>query len=454
MRVRTRVYVAVIGMIAAIITAVVFLVAPASVTGSWTALAVLTALAVAADMLSFVLPQSASGSIAFIPYFAMAVINPAWTTIVVVATVRLLTEAAARRAPTKAIFNISQQTLAVSATIAVYVALGGVSLLAIGDVLSLTHVTREAGVAALLAFACGLLLNNLVVAGVIAIEAGKSIWRVWFQNTGSMIVLDLLTAPLVLFFAWVYVAFGWLAAATLWVPILGLRQVHKTNLELERTNEELLELMVKSIEARDPYTSGHSRRVQHYSVVIARALLLSERVVEQVGQSALLHDVGKIHEKYAKVLSKTEKLTPDEWALIQEHSVDGANLIATMTRLREIVPAIRHHHENWDGTGYPNGLAGDLIPLAARIIRFADTIDAMTSQRPYRAPLTEPQVRSEVVRCRGTQFDPSIADRLLSSPLWFSLFASASTYSETVARAPFAVISPRRQYGRASVRSS
>ncbi len=107
MRVRTRVYVAVIGMIAAIITAVVFLVAPASVTGSWTALAVLTALAVAADMLSFVLPQSASGSIAFIPYFAMAVINPAWTTIVVVATVRLLTEAAARRAPTKAIFNIS-----------------------------------------------------------------------------------------------------------------------------------------------------------------------------------------------------------------------------------------------------------------------------------------------------------------------------------------------------------
>ena len=104
--------------------------------------------------------------------------------------------------------------------------------------------------------------------------------------------------------------------------------------------------------------------------------------------------------------------------------MDGANLVATMTRLRDIVPAIRHHHENWDGTGYPDRLAGEMIPLASRIIRFSDTIDAMTTQRPYRGPLTEPEVRSEVIRYRGIQFDPTIADQLLSSPLWFSLFSS------------------------------
>jgi putative nucleotidyltransferase with HDIG domain len=200
--------------------------------------------------------------------------------------------------------------------------------------------------------------------------------------------------------------------------------VHRTNLELEQTNEELLELMVKSLEARDPYTSGHSRRVQHYSTIIARAIGLSERQIDEIGRAALLHDVGKIYEKYASVLSKQDKLTPEEWAIIQDHPADGANLVSTMTKLRDVVPAIRHHHENWDGTGYPDGIAGERIPVASRIIRFADTIDAMTTERPYRAPLTEGQVRAEVIRCRASQFDPQIADRLLSSPLWTAIFTS------------------------------
>jgi putative nucleotidyltransferase with HDIG domain len=426
MRIATRVYVSLIVALAAVGLAILYGYAPSTQPDAWMAVVVLVTLAIAADMLSFVLPQSAHGSIAFIPYFALAVINPSWTTVAVIAAVRVITEFAARREWTKGLFNVGQQTLAVTATIGVYRLVGGQSLLAIPELMSLSHVTRQAGGAALAAFASGLILNNVLVVGVIALQSGKSIWRVWFQNTGAMIVMDLITAPLVLFFAWVYAAFGWIAAATLWVPILGLRQVHKTNIELERTNEELLQLMVKSLEARDPYTSGHSRRVQHYSAIIARAVGLSERDVQQVGQAALLHDVGKIHEKYAPVLAKTDKLTPEEWALIQEHPVDGANLVATMTRLRGTVPSIRHHHENWDGTGYPDGLAGELIPEAARIIRFADTIDAMTTERPYRAPLTEAQVRAEIVRCRGSQFDPAIADKLLSSPLWRLLFASSS----------------------------
>src|SRR5205085_4691243 len=118
----------------------------------------------------------------------------------------------------------------------------------------------------------------------------------------------------------------------------------------------------------------------------------------------------------------------------KEHPGDGATLVATMSKLRDVVPSIRHHHENWDGTGYPDGLAGELIPMASRIIRFADTIDAMTTERPYRRPLTEAQVRAEVVRCRGTQFDPMIADKLLSSPFWRSLFASPAIPDSVVAR--------------------
>ena len=184
----------------------------------------------------------------------------------------------------------------------------------------------------------------------------------------------------------------------------------------ERTNEELLELMVKSIEARDPYTSGHSRRVQHYSMIVARAAGLAEKEVQTVGRAALLHDVGKIYEKYGPILRKPDRLNAEEWDTMQEHPVDGAELIATMTKLRELVAPVRHHHENWDGTGYPDGLAGELIPQSARIIRFADTIDAMTTERPYRRTKSSEEVRAEIIRCRATQFDPQLVDRLLSSP--------------------------------------
>jgi putative nucleotidyltransferase with HDIG domain len=224
-----------------------------------------------------------------------------------------------------------------------------------------------------------------------------------------------------------------MAAGVIWVPLVGIRHVTKVNLELETANQELLQLMVKSIEARDPYTSGHSRRVSRYAVAIARALGLSEREVISISTAALLHDVGKIYEKYAPILTNPGRLSPSEWATMQEHPVDGANLVATISRLRELVPAIRHHHENWDGSGYPDRIGGDSIPLASRIIMFADTIDAMTSERPYRSALSEEEVRSEIVRGRGRQFDPSIADRLLAAGIWRTIFGEAKSGSRKVA---------------------
>jgi HD-GYP domain-containing protein (c-di-GMP phosphodiesterase class II) len=142
-----------------------------------------------------------------------------------------------------------------------------------------------------------------------------------------------------------------------------------------------------------------------------------------IGRVALLHDVGKIHEKYGRILRKADMLSAEEWDTMREHPADGAALIATMTRLRDLVAPVKHHHENWDGTGYPDGLAGEKIPLAARVVRFADTIDAMTTERPYRRMLTADEVRKEIIRCRATQFDPQMVDSLLSSPAWKSMFA-------------------------------
>lgn len=412
--------------------------APAVPASMMTDALILCGLALTAELLSFLLPRSASGSMGFIPYFAAAIVVPAWPSVVCVILVKSAVEIWTRRAPIKAVLNVSAHALMELIAVSTFLALGGVGLRGFENLFDLTHVTRVAGLPALVAFAAAHFANNLIVTAAIAFSSGRSLRSVLQDNHRATVGLDFLVAPLVFVFAWIYAQFGAIAAATCWVPILGLRQLQRTNLELEQTNEELLELMVKSIEARDPYTSGHSRRVQQFSITIARAIGLSDREVEHVGRAALLHDVGKIYEKYAGVLTKQDKLTPEEWAIIKDHPVDGANLVATMTRLRDLVPAVRHHHENWDGTGYPDRIAADAIPVAARIIRFADTIDAMTTERPYRGPLSETQVKSELIRCRGTQFDPAITDRLLASPLWPTLFTP--TANET-SIAPLAVVS-------------
>lgn len=418
---RIALYITGVVVAAVVSTAALYRVASPEVVGGASALVLFSALAVVAELLGFALAQSARGSVAFIPYLAAVIVVPTWETVVAIALVKGVLEVFTRKAGTRIAFNVAQHALTVSVAIWIYRSLGGISLLTL-PASPLFHTTRLVGIPALVAFSTSLILNTIVVCTAIAISSGHSVRKIWRDVNISTIGLDLVAGPLIFVFAWVYAAFGAFAAAALWVPILGLRQVHRINLELERTNQELLQLMVKSLEARDPYTSGHSRRVQRYSVIIARAIGMGEREIEQVGRAALLHDVGKIYEKYAPILSKRDKLTAVEWATVQEHPADGANLVATMSGLKEIVTPIRHHHENWDGTGYPDGLAGDLIPLAARIIRFADTLDAMTSERPYRRPLTEDKVRGEIVDGRGTQFDPLIADRLLSSPMWASLF--------------------------------
>jgi putative nucleotidyltransferase with HDIG domain len=445
MQLRVKFYV--LGIVALALTAstAVFVGGSAGATSALGDALLLCSLAIAGELLSFVLPYKAVGTIGYIPYFAAAVLVPGWQSVLGVALVRIAMESTSGRAAIKRTLNVASYVLMESTAVLVYLRLGGVGLLHAANKASLTHLASEYGGIAIVAFTIAFAVNNLTIFIAIALASGRSVKSVIVEGSRSTVVIDLLTTPLIFVFAWVYAAFGPLAAAALWVPILGLRQVHRINLELERTNEELLELMVKSLEARDPYTSGHSRRVQHYSTIIARAMGLSDRQVNEIGRAALLHDVGKIYEKYATVLAKQDKLTPDEWAIIQDHPDDGAKLVATMTRLRDIVPAIRHHHENWDGTGYPHGLAGELIPLASRVIRFADTIDAMTTERPYRRPLTELEVRGEVVRCRGSQFDPVIADRLLSSPLWTSLFSSPALGTEPVQRPKFSVVGSRRR---------
>jgi hypothetical protein len=281
------------------------------------------------------------------------------------------------------------------------------------------HIQSPPFVAVLVTFA---IINSTAVAGAIAISERQSFWKHWWGSARVTVLYDVLTLPFVFAIAWCYVRFGAVGAIGSILPFFGLRQMNKVNWQLEQTNQELLQLMVAAIEARDPYTSGHSRRVARNARLIAQAIGLRDKQVERVAVAALLHDVGKIHEVFAPILSKPGRLTAEENAIMQTHPVKSEELVRTVSQLSDVVAPIRHHHENWDGTGYPDGIAGESIPVASRIIMFADTIDAMTTDRPYRAALGEAQVRAEFVKLRGRQFDPNICDKLLSSPIYTRLF--------------------------------
>lgn len=371
------------------------------------------------------MPSGGSASTAFIPFLACILLSPTWLSICAVASADLVAELVNRRQPVKLAFNVAQKTLATAVGVAVYRLVGGVSLLSPQADMGGNGVITVLGVGAVVVSSFA--TNYLAVNCVIALSERRRFSEVWRQNTRGTLLYDVFSAPVVFLLAAIYVNWGAIGALAVFLPILGIRQLYKTNRELSRLNEELLQLMVKAIEARDPYTSGHSRRVAHYSRIIARAVGLNARLIDRTATAALLHDVGKIHEIFAPILQKPGKLTAQEWAIMQTHPIKSAELVETVSHLRDIVGAVRHHHENWDGSGYPDGIAGTMIPIESRVIMFADTIDAMTSDRPYRRAMTKLEVRQELERCSGTQFDPVLCAKLLQSPLFDLLFAPTDT---------------------------
>jgi len=383
----------------------------------------MSAMGILAHVMLYRLPRGGHGSVAFIPFLAAALIAPKWVSVLAVAALVTVMEGLLRRRqPIKALFNVAQGSLSLSVAIMLFLALGGRPLAELRNA-SLLAAAAQNFLPTIALIVTFFAVNSLLVSGVLAITSSTSLLHVWKKNTLATIPYDVLASPVVYLLAWVYVVAGIPGATALCIPLLGVRQLYKTNSQLEQVNRELLELMVKAIEARDPYTSGHSRRVSHYSKIIARGIGLHAQEVERIGIAALLHDVGKIHEVYAPILRKPGKLTPDEWAVMQTHPIKSAELVSTVSHLKDIVAPVRHHHENWDGSGYPDGLSGNDIPLAARVILFADTIDAMTTDRPYRKALGEAEVRIELLKFRGTQFDPEICDKLLASPMFGLLFA-------------------------------
>lgn len=184
--------------------------------------------------------------------------------------------------------------------------------------------------------------------------------------------------------------------------------------DLKKSFFGTVEALAEAIEKKDRYTGGHTKRVVHYSVCIAKYMSLSSEEMERIRLAAILHDVGKIGVE-DRILKKDAPLVEPEWEVMQTHPELGYDILRRVEGLREVTAGMRYHHERWDGKGYPLGLKGEEIPLIARVISVADAYDAMVSTRPYRKGLDPKIAFEEIVRHRGTQFDPRVVEAFIQA---------------------------------------
>src|SRR5688572_27055315 len=191
-----------------------------------------------------------------------------------------------------------------------------------------------------------------------------------------------------------------------------LRDLEQERSRAAEAYRAVVRSLAAALEARDGYTGEHSDAVHGLSVAVARKLGLYPREVAEVETVALLHDVGKIGIP-DHILHKPGPLTPEEWVLMREHPIIGERILSPLPGLGDVATAVRHEHERWDGRGYPDGISGDNIPLASRIVLTCDAYHALVSDRPYRKRLSDATAEAELRRCAGTQFDPRVVDALL-----------------------------------------
>ncbi len=372
-------------------------------------------------------------SVGFVPFIAsVALFEHPWPMLIAGVTAVVVDTLVRHKPAIRIWFNTAQYMLATGAGGLVYAALGGQP--------DLTHFKFS-----VLPFA-GLVITFFVinqgsVALAVAYSSSVSVRESWDRiGGGGARVYDLFASSLAVLLVFLFTRFqGW-GVAILVLPLFFVRQLYQMNLQLQEELQEKLELMVKAIEARDPYTSGHSRRVAEYASTIARELGLSAKDVDNIKTAALLHDVGKIYEEFAPLLRKEDRLTPEERIVMQSHVIRSAELVGTVAKLKGVVlDTIRHHHERYDGAGYPDGFAGEMIPIGARIIMISDTIDAMTTDRPYRRALTLEHAFEELEKHAGSQFDPKLVGLVRRSPSIHRLLGSQSGFERVGAPSPSAL---------------
>lgn len=348
--------------------------------------------------------SAARSSMAFLPLLTSAIIFPSEAAILTSAVTEVVTETvlARVRAIWKTLFNVAQAVIAIAAGSWVYRSIGGTHGIPF-------HIDFAAFFGLAVAF---FFTNTVIVSAFFAVRNKSPFIAVCRQVIGPgaiNIIYGLLASPIALVAALLYDRLYVGGLLLIILPIFLIRYSYLSKIQLQEINRDLLKVLIKTIETRDPYTSGHSLRVSRLARIIAQDLGFSSRRVETIETAALLHDIGKIDSIYAEIIQKRDKLTEEEHRVIKTHAVKGAELLQSLTSFPDdVIRGVRHHHERYDGTGYPDGLAGKDIPIASRVIMLCDSIDAMLSDRPYRSAMSVEKVAEEIQRCAGSQFDPDI----------------------------------------------
>lgn len=282
------------------------------------------------------------------------------------------------------------------------------------------------------------LIETGLIATAIALSEGTSIRAGWREQFRWLAPHYLVMGVVGFFLAIAYLNMGILGLVVFALPVIvmhlsqkeyiertenSVRELRRMNEELsvanreiteakqsiEQLNEDLLLTLAKIIDARDPYVSEHALQVGKYARAIGQEMGLGSQRVEDIYRAGLLHDIGKIGIS-ERILHKPSRLTEAEYEEIKRHAALGANFLETCRNLRHLAPFVHHHHEWWDGRGYPDRLQGEQIPLEARILAVCDAVEAMASDRPYHAGQSLENILHEIKRCAGTQFDPAVVD--------------------------------------------
>ncbi|MDK2896302.1 MAG: hypothetical protein PWP04_422 [Candidatus Atribacteria bacterium] len=255
------------------------------------------------------------------------------------------------------------------------------------------------------------LLNSLLVAGAISLSEGLSLFSFWKKDMRGVSLQYFALFPFSLLLYLVYLYVGYPGLALFLFPFLVARYSFKLYVETKNAHLELLRVLMAAVDAKDPYTQGHSRRVSELALALAEELGLSGQQKETIEYAALLHDVGKIGIKDT-ILAKPGKLNQLEYGEIQQHPVIGYEIVTNVAFLKKVAEIIRDHHERVNGSGYPDGRRGEGISLEAKIVGVSDVFDALTSDRPYRpaySPVEALQVMEEEEQGR---FDPLVMEAL------------------------------------------
>jgi len=376
-------------------------------------------------------------SITFLPLLAsVQLFGPAGGIVLALATISFAELVVRRKSLFRTTFNVAQTIVATTVAGEAFHLLGGQPLQGTSD----PDITGQ-----LWPFVSfGLLflaINHAAVSLAITLSQGLPFRRVWQQvlaNSGASLN-DVLISPIALAVAFLYVQFGLPGILIVLLPMLFIRYSYLTTSKLRESNADLLTALVKAIETRDPYTSGHSLRVSQLAKRIAEELGLNRVAVDRIASAALLHDIGKIEAVYTDILRKPDALTSDERDVMESHVTRGVQLLRDLSSVpEEVVKIVRHHHEREDGRGYPDGLLGDEIPLGSKIIVLCDAVDAMLSDRPYRDALPLASVMEQLQKHAGQQFDHRVVRAATRSDI-LSEYAASMKLSRLAARSSLEV---------------